>query len=44
VAPASLGIQGRVVARNRPGGQVLVAPTGGRLTIPPAQRAAALRC
>jgi hypothetical protein len=44
VAPVKLGIQGRVVARNRPGNEVLVAPTDGRLTIPPAQRAAALRC
>jgi hypothetical protein len=44
VAPAGLGIQGRVLARNRPGGEVLVAPAGGRLTIPPEQRAAALRC
>ena len=33
VAPASLGVQGRIVARNRPGREVLVALEGGRLSV-----------
>jgi hypothetical protein len=44
VAPAKLGIEGRVVARNRRGGQVLVAPADGRLRVPADGVAAARRC
>jgi hypothetical protein len=33
VVPASLGVQGRIVARNRPGREVLVALEAGRLTV-----------
>jgi hypothetical protein len=44
VAPARLRIQGRVVARNRKGRQVLVALRGGRLSVPFLQRDAAPRC
>jgi hypothetical protein len=39
VVPAKLGIEGEVVARNRQGGQVLIAPVAGRLTATPGVRA-----
>jgi hypothetical protein len=34
VVPADLRIRGRVVARNAQGGQILVRPTNGRVTLP----------
>src|SRR5205823_10709470 len=40
VAPADLGVRGRVVARNRAGAQVLVALPGDRLGVAPPARAA----
>jgi hypothetical protein len=42
VAPAGLGVEGRIIVRNRPGRQVLVALPRGRLSLPPATRAAAV--
>jgi hypothetical protein len=44
VAPAKLGIEGRLLARNAAGGQVLIAPANKSVTIPAERRAAALRC
>jgi hypothetical protein len=44
VAPAKLGLQGRIVARNRRGREVLVALPGGRLSVPTTQRSAATAC
>jgi hypothetical protein len=44
VAPTTFHIPGRVLARNRKGHQVLVAPTGGRLTVDPAVRATLRKC
>lgn len=43
VVPASLGVRGRVLARDLPGKLVLLAPAGGRLTVPAGGRSA-LRC
>jgi hypothetical protein len=42
VAPVGLGVQGRIVARDRPGRLVLAALRGGRLSVSPATRAAAV--
>jgi hypothetical protein len=38
VAPANFRIPGRVIARDRPGRLVLIAPSGGTLTLPSADR------
>jgi hypothetical protein len=38
VAPASLEIRGRVVARNRPGQEALVAPADGLVRVAPSER------
>ncbi len=43
VAPASLHIRGSVLSRNRPGREVLVAPEGRRVVMPPARRSAVLK-
>jgi len=43
VAPAALGVRGRVLARDPEGKLVLLAPARGTLTVPPGRRAA-LRC
>jgi hypothetical protein len=40
VAPADLGIRGRVLAQDEPGKLVLLAPTRGRLTVPSGRRSA----
>jgi hypothetical protein len=38
VVPTSLGVRGRILARNPNGHQLLVAPTDGVLSVPPAKR------
>jgi hypothetical protein len=38
IVPAAFHLPGRILARDRPGGLVLVAPPGGRLTLPRADR------
>jgi hypothetical protein len=43
VAPASLHIRGTVLTRNRSGREVLVAPEGSRVKIPPARRGTILK-
>ncbi|HXH98151.1 MAG TPA: hypothetical protein VNH40_13170 [Gaiellaceae bacterium] len=43
VAPAKLGLPGRVLARDKPGGLVLTAPAGGGLIVP-AENRSTLRC
>jgi hypothetical protein len=43
VVPAAFDIPGRVIARDRPGKLVLIAPAGGKLTMPAASRRL-LRC
>jgi Dolichyl-phosphate-mannose-protein mannosyltransferase len=44
VVPTGLQVEGRIVARNRRGRELLVALPRDRLGLPPARRAAALRC
>jgi hypothetical protein len=44
VAPAKLGIQGRIVARNLRGHEVLIALPARRLAVPASLRAADMRC
>ena len=44
VGPASLHLDGRVVARNRKGHEVLVAPADGRASVAPATRQRLLSC
>ncbi len=40
VVPAGFGVRGRVLARDRKGGLVLVAPDKGRVIVPPSKRGA----
>jgi len=38
IVPGKLGVQGRVIARNRRGRELLIAPLNGRLTVPLSKR------